>query len=273
MRSFPEGLADQRQRRLPYWPLGKEQWLALLSLLTLIGVAWLLLLRMAASMATPGGMADMAMAGMPMPWSLADALLMLAMWSVMMVGMMLPSALPMILLYQQMLRRYMAAPQRHWALLLFCLAYLLVWSGFGLIATALQWGLDRLALLSPQMRSQSHWLGAALLLGAGIYQWLPGKSACLAHCRGPVQFLLGHWRSGVVGGWLMGLKHGLYCLGCCWMLMGLLFVGGVMNLLWVALIGAYVLLEKLLPRGLWLGRSAGLLLSAWGLLLLFASVA
>lgn len=269
MQGYPQDLAGQQQRRLPYWPLSKEQWLVLLSLLTLTGVAWLLLFRMAASMAAPGGMADMAMAGMPMPWSLAEALLMLAMWTVMMVGMMLPSALPMILLYQQMLRRYMPTRQRHQALLLFCLAYLLVWSGFSLIATTLQWGLDHLALLSPQMRSQSHWLGGALLLGAGVYQWLPGKSACLAHCRGPVQFLLGHWRSGVAGGWSMGLRHGLYCLGCCWMLMGLLFVGGVMNLLWVALIGGYVLLEKLLPKGLWLGRSAGVLLVAWGLALLF----
>lgn len=261
-------LADQQHRRVPYWPLGKEQWLTLLSLLALTGIAWLLLFRMAASMATPNAMVDMAMAGMPMPWSLADALLMLAMWSVMMIGMMLPSALPMILLYQQMLRRYMTPPQRHLALLLFCLAYLLVWSGFSLIATALQWGLDRLTLLSPQMRSQSQWLGAALLMGAGAYQWLPGKSACLAHCRGPVQFLLGHWRSGVVGGWSMGLKHGLYCLGCCWMLMGLLFVGGVMNLLWAALIGVYVLLEKLLPGGIWLGRIAGLVLFVWGMALL-----
>ncbi|WP_300657142.1 DUF2182 domain-containing protein [Pseudomonas sp.] len=239
----------------------------LLSLLTLIGVAWMLLFRMAASMAAPGRMVGMAVAGMPMPWSLTDALLMLAMWAVMMVGMMLPSALPMILLYQQMLRRYMTAPRQHLALLLFCLAYLVVWSGFSLVATALQWGLDRLALLSPQMRSQSHWLGATLLMGAGVYQWLPGKSACLAHCRGPVQFLLGHWRPGVVGGWFMGLKHGLYCLGCCWMLMGLLFIGGVMNLLWAALIGAYVLLEKLLPGGIWLGRIAGLLLFVWGLVL------
>ncbi|MDA7087411.1 DUF2182 domain-containing protein [Pseudomonas sp. SA3-5] len=267
MPGAPEELADQAHRRLPYWPLGKEQWWVIVCLLILAALAWLELYRLAAL----GGMADMAnmaMAGMPMPWSLADALLMLAMWSVMMVGMMLPSALPMILLYQQMLRRYMAAPQRHLALLLFCLAYLLVWGGFSLVATALQWGLDRLTLLSPQMRSQSHWLGAALLMGAGIYQWLPGKASCLAHCSGPVQFLLGHWRPGIIGGWSMGLKHGLYCLGCCWALMGLLFVVGVMNLLWVAVISIYILLEKTLPQGLWISRICGLLLLGWGLLLL-----
>ena len=268
MPDAPDQLASPQPRRLPLWPLSREQWLVLLCLLSLVALAWLVLLRLAASMAAPGGMADMAMAGMPMPWSAVDALLMLAMWAVMMVGMMLPSALPMILLYQQMLRRYLAPPQRHLALLLFCLAYLLVWSGFSLLATGLQWGLDQLALLNPQMRSDSRWLGAALLLSAGVYQWLPGKAACLAHCHGPVQFLMSHWRPGIAGGWRMGLAHGLYCLGCCWALMGLLFVGGVMNLLWVALISGYVLLEKLLPRGPWLGRIAGLLLLAWGLALL-----
>jgi predicted metal-binding membrane protein len=217
-----------------------------------------------------GSMPEMAMGAMPMPWSAADALLMLAMWTVMMVGMMLPSALPMILLYQQMLRRQLHSPRRQLSLLAFCLAYLLVWGGFSLIATAAQWGLDRLALLSPQMRSDSQWLGASLLIGAGAYQWLPGKAACLSHCRGPVLFLLGHWRPGIAGGWRMGLAHGLYCLGCCWALMGLLFLGGVMNLLWAALIGAYVLLEKVLPQGLWLARLAGLLLLVWGLLVLYA---
>ncbi|NQD96460.1 DUF2182 domain-containing protein, partial [Pseudomonas sp. CrR25] len=162
------------------------------------------------------------------------------------------------------------APQRHLALLLFCLAYLLVWAGFSLLATALQWGLERLALLDPQMRSDSRVLGAALLIAAGVYQWLPAKAACLRHCHGPLQFLMSHWRTGAGGGWRMGLTHGLYCLGCCWALMGLLFVGGAMNLLWAALIGAYVLLEKVLPRGPWLGHIAGLLLLAWGLALLLA---
>lgn len=267
MPSFPKEFAGQQQR-LPHWPLGKEQWLTLLSLLALIGIAWLLLFRMAASMSAPGGMADAAMAGMLMPWSLTDALLMFAMWVVMMVGMMLPSALPMLLIYQQILRKRMPAPQRHMALLLFCSAYGLVWTGFSLGATALQWALEQLALLSPGMRSTSTALGASLLLVAGVYQWLPSKAVCLEHCRGPLHFLLGYWRPGVLGGWRMGLAHGAYCLGCCWALMGLLFVVGVMNLLWVAVIGAFILLEKNLPQGLWLGRLCGLLLLGWGLWLL-----
>jgi predicted metal-binding membrane protein len=219
-------------------------------------------------MNAPGGMADAAMAGMLMPWSLADALLMFAMWLVMMVGMMLPSALPMLLIYQQMLRKRMPTAQRHLALLLFCSAYGLVWAGFALGATALQWALEQLALLSPGMRSSSTALGAGLLLVAGVYQWLPSKAVCLEHCRGPLHFLLGYWRPGVLGGWRMGLAHGAYCLGCCWALMGLLFVVGVMNLLWVAVIGAFILLEKNLPQGLWLGHLCGLLLLGWSLWLL-----
>jgi predicted metal-binding membrane protein len=245
-----------------------EQWLFLLCLLALTALAWLMLLQMARDMSAPGGMADAAMAGMLMPWSLADALLMFAMWLVMMVGMMLPSALPMLLIYQQMLRKRMPTAQRHLALLLFCSAYGLVWAGFALGATALQWALEQLALLSPGMRSSSTALGAGLLLVAGVYQWLPSKAVCLEHCRGPLHFLLGYWRPGVLGGWRMGLAHGAYCLGCCWALMGLLFVVGVMNLLWVAVIGAFVLLEKNLPQGLWLGRLCGLLLLGWSLWLL-----
>ncbi|OHC28176.1 MAG: hypothetical protein A3J25_10395, partial [Pseudomonadales bacterium RIFCSPLOWO2_02_FULL_63_210] len=179
-----------------------------------------------------------------------------------------PSALPMLLIYQQMLRKRMPAPQRHLALLLFCSAYGLVWTCFALGATALQWALEQLALLSPGMRSSSTALGAGLLLVAGVYQWLPSKAVCLEHCRGPLHFLLGYWRPGVLGGWRMGLVHGAYCLGCCWALMGLLFVVGVMNLLWVAVIGAFILLEKNLPQGLWLSRICGLLLLGWSLWLL-----
>ncbi|MBV4496778.1 DUF2182 domain-containing protein [Pseudomonas sp. SWRI12] len=256
------------QAAAPGKRLTGEQWLLLLCLLGLTALAWLTLLRMARDMSAPGGMADAAMAGMIMPWSPADALLMFAMWTVMMIGMMLPSALPMLLIYQQMLRKRMPTPQRHLALLLFCSAYGLVWAGFALGATALQWALEQLALLSPGMRTTSTALGAGLLLVAGVYQWLPGKAACLEHCRGPLHFLLGYWRPDVLGGWRMGLAHGAYCLGCCWALMGLLFVVGVMNLLWVAVIGAFILLEKNLPQGRRLSRLCGVLLIGWSFWLL-----
>ncbi|MBU3058113.1 DUF2182 domain-containing protein [Pseudomonas indica] len=253
---------------MPARGMSKEQLVFVACLFLLLALAWLILQRMTEVMAAPGGMADMAMAGMPMPWSVGDAALMFAMWAVMMVGMMLPSALPMFLLYQMLLRRRMPSPQRHWALLLFCAAYLVVWGSFSLIATLLQWGLDHLALLDVQMRSASTPLAAVLLIAAGVWQWLPAKSACLERCRGPMQFLLTGWRPGVTGGWHLGLAHGAWCLGCCWALMGLLFVVGVMNLLWVALIGAFVLFEKTLPLGLWLSRAGGLLLVGWGAALL-----
>jgi predicted metal-binding membrane protein len=250
--------------------LRREQWLLLLCLLALSGVAWLALLRLTNAMTAPGGMADVAMAGMPMPWGLDDALLMLAMWLVMMIGMMLPSAIPMLLMYQLMLRKRLPNAQRHWAIALFCLAYVLVWSGFSLLATLLQWSLEQL-LLSPQLLNlpspaagSNSALAAALLLAAGTYQLLPTKTACLERCRGPLPFLLAYWRPGWRGGWRMGLAHGWYCLGCCWVLMGLLFVGGLMNLLWAALLGGYVLLEKTLPAGRWFSRLAGLLLLGWG---------
>lgn len=254
---------------MPRRPLTAEQALWLLCLLTLIALAWLALQRMALAMSAPGGMADAAMSGMPMPWSPGDALLMLAMWAVMMVAMMLPGALPTLLLYQALLRGRLAAPRRHLAVALFALAYLLVWSVFAIVATALQWWLEQLSLVHNTMRSASTQLTALLLLGAGLYQWLPLKAACLTRCRGPLQFFLGNWRDGALGGLRMGLAHGGYCLGCCWALMGLLLVVGVMNLLWVAALGAWVLLEKCLPQGLWLARLGGLLLIAWGLWLLF----
>ncbi|MBF7731241.1 DUF2182 domain-containing protein [Pseudomonas sp. N040] len=205
------------------------------------------------------------MGDMSMPWTTADALLMFAMWALMMVAMMLPSALPMLLLYRQVAQRRFSSGQAQLALLLFGLGYLLVWSAFSLLATLLQWQLEHWRLLDAQMRSRSLWLGAGLLLGAGVYQWLPAKQACLERCAPPLRFILDYWQAGLGGSWRMGLAHGLFCLGCCWALMGLLFVGGVMNLTWVALLGLYVLLEKLLPRQAWIGRLGGLLLVLWGL--------
>nr|BFE95071.1 hypothetical protein GCM10020185_56070 [Pseudomonas brassicacearum subsp. brassicacearum] len=257
------------QAATPSKRLTGEQWLLLLCLLALTALAWLLLLRMAHDMSAPGGMADTAMGGMLMPWSLADALLMFAMWVVMMVGMMLPSTLPMLLIYQQMLRKRMPAPQRHLALLLFCSAYVLVWAGFALGATALQWALEQLALLSPGMRSTSTALGAGLLLVAGIYQWLPSKAVCLEHCRGPLHFsaqLLAPQRA-------RRLAHGP---GPWRLLSGLLLgpdgpavcgrrdepaLGGSDRCLHLA--G-----EKNLPQGLWLSRLCGVLLLGWSLWLL-----
>ena len=185
------------------------------------------------------------------------------MWAVMMVGMMLPSAAPLILLILGVYRR---RDDRRTRLnsILFVGGYLLAWTIFSLAAASGQIALHRKALLSAQMTANSGILTAAILIITGVYQFLPWKNACLSHCRSPLTFLTHYWREGLGGAVRMGFLHGLFCVGCCWALMALLFVAGVMNLLWVAAIAAFVFVEKLSQRGLLLGRVAGLLLILWG---------
>jgi len=151
---------------------------------------------------------------------------------------------------------------------IFLSGYPLVWTGFSALTTLAQWGLHEAALLSPMMVSTSPILGGVLLLAAGLFQWTPLKYACLNHCRSPLGFLMTDWRDGRRDALLMGLKHGSYRTGCCWFLMALLFVAGVMNLLWVAAITAFVLIEKAAPRGDLIGRFAGVVLCAAGLIML-----
>lgn len=240
--------------------LKRDRLIILASLLGVTGLAWVYLFAMARNMSAMGQVAMTQLGA----WSAAEFLVMFLMWAVMMVGMMLPSAAPMILLYGLFARRQGARGNPLAPVGLFAAGYLLAWTGFSLLATLLQWALELMALLSPTMVSTSPILGGALLIAAGAYQWTPAKNACLEHCRSPVEFLSRHWRKGKAGAVVMGLHHGLYCLGCCWFLMGLLFVGGVMNLLWIAAIAAFVLLEKAVPAGRWLGRAAGLGFVAWG---------
>ena len=211
-----------------------------------------------------------AMAGMdgwlmrPAVWTPAYAALIFAMWWVMMVAMMLPSAAPMLLLFARVNRKDKAAGAPLGPIVLFAAGYLLVWGGFCVVATALQWGLESARLLSPMLVTTNQWLGAGILIAAGLSQFTPLKALCLRHCRSPLGFLLGSWRSGRLGALHMGLEHGAYCLGCCWFLMALLFFGGVMNLYWIAGLAVFVLLEKTIPLGHWLGRVAGVVLVAWG---------
>jgi predicted metal-binding membrane protein len=181
------------------------------------------------------------------PWTAAAFAPKLLMWAVMMVAMMLPTAAPMTLVYAAVARK--AAREDHPVAptFVFVAGYLAIWVLFSVAATAAQSGLDELALLSPAMVSASPVLGGGLLIGAGVYELTPYKHACLAHCRAPAHFISHRWRGGRAGAFRMGLALGLYCLGCCWILMGLLFVGGVMNLLWVAAIAAFILLEKTMP--------------------------
>jgi predicted metal-binding membrane protein len=226
-------------------------------------VCWLYLVQMAREMGVMPTMSDMGV----QPWTSVDFLWMLAMWVVMMIGMMLPSATPMILVFAAVARKASREGQVVAPTAVFVAGYLAIWSAFALAATFAQWALDQAALLSPMMVSTSPLLGAALLVAAGIFQLTPAKDACLDHCRSPAEFLSEHWRSGTSGAFRMGVVHGGFCLGCCWALMGLLFVGGVMNLVWIGLITVFVLVEKLLPGGRMMSRAAGgLMLVAGGLL-------
>ncbi|MBI3196862.1 MAG: DUF2182 domain-containing protein [Rhodospirillales bacterium] len=205
--------------------------------------------------------------GMTMPpKGAADLLLLLVMWLVMMTGMMLPSAAPMILAFAKVNQNHRARGRPYVPTALFTAGYLLVWGGFGVAATLAQWALERAALLSAMdMTTDSRWLGGLLFVAAGLYQVTPVKQACLRLCWSPLDFVANHWRDGSGGALRMGMTHGLYCLGCCWVLMLLLFVGGVMNLLWVAALSAIVLAEKLLPPGPWFSRISSALLVAYGI--------
>lgn len=190
------------------------------------------------------------------------------MWWVMMIAMMLPSAVPMVLLYLRVIRHAdarNAALQGCRAGILFVGGYLLVWLLFSIIATLAQYLLRRVGLIEPMMLwSQSALLSAGILIAAGIYQLTPLKQACLKQCRGTAHFLTTHWRNGRLGPLLMGMQHGAWCVGCCWMLMAILFVGGVMNLIWIALLALLVLIEKLATRGAIVGRGVGVVLLFWG---------
>src|ERR1700746_3769072 len=214
---------------------------------------------------------DMSMAGMemePMPWSAFDVALVFAMWWVMMIAMMVPSATPMVLLFTAIKRKQQASVSPATEAWVFLGGYLLIWAGFSVVATFAQWGLERAGLLSMGAASTNARFGGIILLAAGLYQFTPIKSACLRFCQSPVLFLSQHWRPGAVGVLTMGLRHGAYCLGCCWFLMLLLFVTGVMNLFWVAGITLYVACEKLLPLDQRLSHAAGAVLIVAGAIVL-----
>jgi predicted metal-binding membrane protein len=201
----------------------------------------------------------------------ADLLLLLAMWWIMMIGMMLPSAAPMILTFAAINRGRRSRAQPYTPTVLFTSGYLLAWGGFSIAATLVQWALERVSLLAPMaMKTTSPLLGGVLFIAAGLYQFTPLKRVCLTSCRSPFDFVVNHWRDGAGGALHMGFAHGLYCLGCCWILMALLFAVGAMNLVWVAALTVVVLVEKLFPAGDWIGRIGGLLLIAWGVRLLIA---
>jgi len=210
-----------------------------------------------------GGMAGTTMMT-PAVWTPGYAVLMFFMWWVMMVAMMLPSAAPMILLFAAINRKQRETGHPHVATSIFAVGYLAAWAGFSLVAMILQWGFERTGFLSPTLVGTNVIFGGVLLLAAGVYQLTPIKHACLRHCRSPLAFLSSHWRRDARGALRMGLVHGAFCVGCCWFLMGLLFFGGVMNLYWIAGLALFVMFEKTVPAGHWLGYATGVALLAWG---------
>jgi predicted metal-binding membrane protein len=246
--------------------LRRDRAVVLLALAGVTLIAWLYLFIARAGMdMTMGGMADMPDMAVEfaVPW-------VFAMWWVMMLGMMLPGAAPMILTFDALQRRKRQRAEAYVPTTLFVAGYLLMWGGFSVAATAAQWVLQQTALLSPTFALASPALGGVLFILTGAYQFTPLKHACLSQCRSPFGFLLNRWRDGWSGALHMGARHGLYCLGCCWALMALLFAVGVMNLLWVAVIAAFVFAEKLLPAGVWTARIGGVAMAAIGVWLLLS---
>jgi predicted metal-binding membrane protein len=238
--------------------------LTVAGLTILVVLAWILLLLYSRIATGTTAMAGMAMSA---EWSPAYAAAIFIMWGVMMAAMMLPSAARVILLAADLEREPppLVAARRTGE---FVAGYLAVWLVFGLVATGAQWALDEVGMLSPTMATSNWMLAGSLLLYAGVYQWDSVKEACVTHCRAPEEFLRIHWRRD--GPFKTGLRHGLFCFGCCWLLMALLFVGGVMNLAWVALITVVILIEKTLSRSMWSTWAIGVILIAAGALTLVA---
>ena len=250
--------------------LRREDMIVVVAMAVLVVASWLYLIYLVQSVpmtqTAETGVTAMTMA-MPRVWTSIEVAGLVVMWSVMMIAMMIPTAAPMILVFAAVHRRRATQGRAAVPTAIFVLGYVIVWTAFSVAASLAQAALHAVAMLSPAMATTSPLLGGALLVAAGVFQWTPLKRACLAACRTPLSFLMHSWREGSRGALVMGLQHGLSCLGCCWALMSLLFVAGVMNLLWVAVIALAVLAEKVLPYGDRAGRLAGAALVIGGLLL------
>jgi predicted metal-binding membrane protein len=259
--------------------LRRERAVVIAALAILTALAWMDLAWLADDMAMggmdmsefrmiPAGQGLMMPAGAP--WQPIEFAYVFAMWTVMMIGMMTPSVAPMILIYARVGRQADMSGQPFAASAWFAAGYLVAWMAFSLAATFAQWALQRAALLTPMMESASNVLGGVVLIAAGVYQWTPVKEACLSYCQAPLTFIMRHggFHREAAGALTLGFRHGLYCIGCCWALMLLLFVGGIMNLLWIAALAMLVLFEKTVPFGKSVSRVAGVAFIAMGAWLL-----
>jgi predicted metal-binding membrane protein len=244
--------------------LNRERLIVCGCLAAIVILSWLYLIHLNTAMEMSG----MDMPGMVMvdtePWGAVTVLLLFIMWTVMMVAMMVPSAAPMILAFLTVNKSRSANNRPLAPVGIFLLGYLAVWTPYSAAATLAEWGLHQATLLSTTMSATSPALNSAIFIAAGIFQLTPLKQSCLKHCRSPLSFLMSEWREGAKGAFIMGVRHGAYCMGCCWILMALLFVAGVMNLFWVAVITLLVMAEKVLPKGEILGYITGVALIGAG---------
>ena len=242
--------------------LQREQLLAFSCLAVVILISWAYMLHMAWGVSGAGTEITLACLMRVGPGDISHSFIM---WATMMVAMMFPSATPMILMFTIVNQQQGETQRPLIPTGLFVLGYFLVWTAYSALAAMAQWGLHVAALLSHNLVITSPLLGGVLLVAAGIFQWTPFRDACMSKCRSPLGFLMAEWREGRPGALIMGLKHGLNCVGCCWLLMLLSFVLGIMNMVWMAILTIFMLVEKAYPGSQWVSRTTGLILVGWGL--------
>ncbi len=241
--------------------LQRERLFVFVCLASVMTISWAYMLYMAWGMSEAGEHMTM---GCLMNWAPRDIAHLFIMWTIMMTAMMFPSATPMILIFTSFNGRQRETERALMPVGLFVLGYFFVWTSYSVLAATAQWGLHATTLLSHNLIISSPALGGVLLVAAGIFQWTPFRDACMSKCRSPLGFLMAEWREGRLGALIMGLKHGLNCVGCCWLLMLLSFVLGVMNLLWMAGLTIFMLVEKAYPGSQWVSRTSGMILILWG---------
>ncbi len=242
--------------------LQREQLLVFSCLAAVIMISWAYMLHMAWGMSGARGETTLACL---MNWGPRDIAHMFMMWAIMMTAMMFPSATPMVLMFTAVNERQKETQRPLMPTGLFVVGYFLVWTSYSALAAMAQWGLHVSTFLSDDLVITSPLLGGILLVAAGVFQWTPFRDACMSKCRSPLGFLMAEWREGRLGALIMGLKHGLNCVGCCWLLMLLSFVLGIMNMVWMVLLTVFMLVEKAYPGSQWVSRTGGLILIAWGL--------
>ena len=249
----------------------RERWIVISGLTVVVLFAWVYLFYLSSWMSQSAmnmGVGMKVALSASMPWSRNELLLTFLMWVVMMAGMMIPSAMPTVMIFHQLRSRRHPGKTAIQYTGVFVAGYLAAWTAYSFFATLVQGWLHNKALLGMNATATSPLLGGLVLITAGAYQFTKWKDTCLRYCRSPLGYLMTEWRDGLDGAFRMGVRYGAYCLVCCWMLMALLFIVGVMNLLWAVVITIYVLVEKVASNGQWISRAAGAGMLLWGIWIL-----